>query len=144
MSQWTHVNAHIRVDAIPEYHKGFDLGKKAVAPIDINDDVGYKKFGEDFENCTVPCGSEGSLDYRVDIVGSGLVFANVAIWGDLRDYDNEEEIKEWLIKNFQNEMIRSSLIEIYVEYKQSNIYTFEYNEELEKNELVLLYSIYKD
>jgi len=112
MSQWTHVNAHIRIDGIEGVHKGFNLDEN------------------------IPCGSEGSLQYKIDKVGTGLVLYNVAIWGDLRDYNNKQEIIEYLVKNFENEMIRSGIAEIEVERDKIYFYTFKYSESKEKNELI--------
>jgi len=100
MSQWTHVAGVVRVDGM-----GMVLG---MTPIDeeqaiekvMGKTVSYDSPKEEWDKCTVPCGSEGSLQYKVDIHGtrSSLYRGTVTIWGDLRDYDNVNELVSWFKK----------------------------------------------
>lgn len=121
MSQWTHVNGSIRIDGIP-----------GMMP---EPDFGVIKTWEDgdFDEATVPCGSEGSLQYKTTVVGEGLVWLNTQIWGDLRDYDNVDEIIEWIESSTQNSMIRSGIIEIGVESSYTII--LQYNIDTSKWEI---------
>lgn len=122
MSQWTHVNGSIRVDGIPGMMQKPNLG--------------IIKTWEDgnFDDATVPCGSEGSLQYRIYEVGNGLVWLNIQIWGDLRDYDNTPEIIKWINKSFKGYIIRSGIIEIDIEFKEKVLLQARYDEE--KNDYI--------
>ena len=105
MSTWTHINGQIRVDGLPRMQSKPDLGI-------------IRTFEQgNFEEATVPCGSEGSLQYSIATVGDGLVWLNISIWGDLRDYHNSGEIVDWIeeITKENNLMIRQGFIQIEVE-----------------------------
>ena len=82
MSIWTHVAGVIRFDSF--LGEDLDLG----IPVDFRDSL------EDFCKCTLPCGSEGSLEYQIyeNPDPHSVARWSVQFWGDLRDYDNEEEI----------------------------------------------------
>ncbi len=78
MSQWTHVAGMIRLD-------GLLLSEEQVEGVNT-------ALDED-----VPSGSEGPLQFGLIPGGeSHLNFAQVAIWGDLRDYDSTLPIIDWL------------------------------------------------
>ena len=121
MSQWTHVSGLIRIDAIPsidgttinEVEKHF--GKTCT----------YDDGSDAWDACTVPCGSEGSLRYKVERTGNSneLAWGTVSIWGDLRDYDNFTAIYEWIKEACKTYMIRSCMVKIDVEYQGSYIVT---------------------
>ena len=104
MSQWTHVAGIIRVDGM-----GSLLGmtspdeKQAIEKV-IGKTTDFISSYEEYDECTVPCGSEGSLQYKVDIHGgnSSLYRGAVTIWGDLRDYDNTNEIVSWFKKTLES------------------------------------------
>jgi len=115
MSQWTHVNAAIRFDGLPGISKQPNLGTT----------VDYKDAQEIWEACDVPCGSEGSLKFKVTVVGEGLVWVNAHIWGDLRDYDNEQEIILYLERICKGQHVRSGIAEIGIEYQHTTIYRYE-------------------
>jgi hypothetical protein len=113
MSIWTHVNGSVRIDDIRfQYGDNIENIKKCFGNI-----VNYDDPQEKWDNCTVPCGSEGSIKYEIyenpDI--SSLSSYRVQIWGDLRDYDDIEEIKNWFQKAISTLIIRSSILEIEVE-----------------------------
>jgi len=110
MSIWTHVNGNIRFDGI-EYN---NLPKV-----------------DDYDT---PRGSEGPLEYHYQIVGTGFVMANLTIWGDLRDYDDVEEIIDWIKNITKNALVRSGVIEINAENRDSKIlmYYGDYEWEIEQ------------
>lgn len=92
MSVWTHVIGGIRLD------------KFAFEQVD---DSKLKKIfiQSTFHNwnkkCNMPCGSEGSIRYKIirNEEESCLNVCQIAFWGDLRDYDSQrvkEEFKSWL------------------------------------------------
>jgi len=91
MSVWTHVSGSLRLDSIP------GMGP----PIDLHEVLGFTCTFDDNPNawdaCTVPCGSEGSLQFGTvpGVVPSSLNSHNVIIWGDLRDYENPDSVVEW-------------------------------------------------
>jgi len=94
MSVWTHVNCSIRIDGI-DYG---DLPK-------IN-------------NYSIPSGSEGPLEYHYNIVDTGMVLATLMIYGDLRDYEDIDEIMSWIKGITEDIIVRSGIMEIEVEYKK--------------------------
>jgi hypothetical protein len=86
------------------------------------------EYGERVDLCDVPYGSEGSVQYKVELTGtpSSLARVVVTVWGDLRDYDDAEEIVEWLkgtVKelNKQGIGIRGGAFHIEVE-SQKDVY----------------------
>lgn len=109
MSQWTHVCAIIRFDAIPILGCGVmqlsDLGKTA------SWDEG------NFDSCTVPCGSEGSLQTSLweNPNRNHMMAYTASIWGDLRDYDDVQEIKEYFERICKDRVVRSGVVGINVE-----------------------------
>jgi len=116
MSQWTHVNGCIRLDGMP----GFPEHSKSRLVAVLGQTVRYDDDEDKWEGCTVPMGSEGSIQY--DIIenpsGNALSRYAVIIWGDLRDYEEVEKIATWFgeIIN-QWKMVRSAILEIDVEGK---------------------------
>lgn len=102
MSVWTHVAGIIRLDS---------LGAVILrgSPEEINRRVKeaiVKTLGQTSsldspsdQPCTVPTGSEGSLQYEVSHTGGEheLAWGHVSIWGDLRDFEEEDvvELKAW-------------------------------------------------
>jgi hypothetical protein len=63
----------------------------------------YGSTSEEWDHCTVPCGSEGSIQYTVTPSGKGdnrVDWGYVAIWGDLRGFGWEEfpQITTWFAK----------------------------------------------
>ena len=112
MSQWTHINAVIRFDVIRVLGmKMPDLGK--TLNYEGDDDI---SDWED-EECTVPCGSEGSMRYQVweNPSPNSAAGYTAMFWGDLRDYSDVEKIFNYFVKITSGQMIRSGLLEIEVE-----------------------------
>ncbi len=107
MSQWTHINAAIRFDGIGGMTPNPDLGKT----------VDFEDLGTARDTCDVPRGSEGSLQYKLTEVDRiGMTRFVAIIWGDLRDYSNVDELKEYLARITEGHAIRSGIAEINVEY----------------------------
>lgn len=122
MSQWTHVNASIRYDSL------FGIG----APTE--ELLGQIcRWGDDndshWTNPDLPCGSEGSIHYEIIRTGSENSLASHAVifTGDLRDYDDVEEILTYFTRICTEEgyMIRSGVLAIDVECKASFVYRFD-------------------
>lgn len=102
MSTWSHVAGCIRMDSlfvsIPSFLEAlpFIFGRKV-------------RFGdEDWQTtlpCTLPCGSEGSLNYEFlpHFNNQCINFGQVFIWGDLRDYSDLTAIEEW-VKQFTTKL----------------------------------------
>lgn len=151
MSQWTHVAGIIRLDSI-----GATLlrGNKDEITRQVKEAaekiLGYTvKFDSPAEQpCTVPTGSEGSLQYEVVHTGGDgeLAWGHVAIWGDLRDFGEEDvpKITKWfeesLLKmkprpgtQFANKIdqvvaafsIRDAVLSVNVEYGLKRILTWD-------------------
>lgn len=93
MSIWTQINGSVTIrDDFP--------GMEEISYDDIKEVFGktcsYGSSDDIWDECTVPCGSEGSLQYKINHVDSVVhVDWVVSIFGALRDYDNVEEIEEW-------------------------------------------------
>lgn len=103
MSQWTHINAVIRFDSVAAL--GMNL--------------------PDMSN--VPSGSEGPMQLVIvkNPHDSSMASHTAMFWGDLRDYDNRDEIADYFNSITENQMIRSGLLEIEVEGRP--IETFRFN-----------------
>lgn len=117
MSQWTHVCGCIRVDAI--------RGLIGDTPGTLKTKLGkIVRFMDEDYKTTLPCGSEGSIQYDIIVNPNKEELAAyvVPIWGDLRDYSNVEEIKNWFNGVCDSiDMIRDAVISIDVEYGTQEI-----------------------
>lgn len=126
MSVWTHVCGNIRVDCFRLSPEDTEIKKKQISDI-----LGkIVKYGDEDYETTIPCGSEGSLEYEIladpDIT---LIAAFVIpIWGDLRDYDDANEIKKWFESVLVNLWVRNAVITIEVEYGKSITYSYTYED----------------
>ncbi len=121
MSIWTHVNAAIRFDGIP-----------GVAPQtrpDLGNTYHYDDDESVFSECNVPCGSEGSLQYRLVEYDTGLPWLAAHIWGDLRDYENIDAIVAYLTRIVAGQIIRSGIAEIAVEGQPEQVWQYHHEEE---------------
>ena len=125
MSQWTHVNALVRIE-------GVDFSGGDRPPLDFK-----KILEEHFKQ--PPEGSEGPLHINIfptDESGSRSVPAGgwevssyrwgVAVTGDLRDYGEYKRhvtaIVDWFNYAFKGLMIREAIVKISVEGKPTYIY----------------------
>lgn len=124
MSQWTHVNASIRFDSI--------MGLKAPTEKELgricrwaDEDTSH------WDNPDLPCGSEGSIEYKIiqNPDESCMAAFVVVFWGDLRDYDNVDEVIAYFDRITKDKMIRQGVLEISVEYQQSKVYVFDNEKE---------------
>ena len=87
-----------------------------------------------WESCNVPCGPEGSVQYEIKKTkrGNEICWGIVYLWGDLRDYDDAQEIYEWIKRACRGLMIRSCCVKIDIEMGKSYIiYDKEINGEVE-------------
>lgn len=87
MSTWTHVVGAFRADGIPPMMPN----RKR----DIENILGLICTWEEERPTTMPCGSEGSLQYKIHEYGTGLPWMVITVWGDLRDYSDVEAIIKW-------------------------------------------------
>lgn len=108
MSQWTHMAATIRFDA---------LRMAGMPAPNLGNTCTYESDQNAWDLCNVPCGSEGSLQYHVweNPSPNDLAAYTAMIWGDLRDYGDVEEITEYLNQVTDGHMIRQGVAEIEVE-----------------------------
>src|ERR1700677_3446136 len=99
MSIWTHVAATIRFDGLAGITAAPDLGKS----------VEYDSPQEDWGVCTVPVGSEGSLKTELwtNPDTHSITRYTATIFGDLRDYDDADEIIAYFKKITKDQMVRS-------------------------------------
>ena len=122
MSQWTHVTALIRYDAVLAM-MGEPITKEELGEIST--------FENPIDDTIIPCGSEGSLEYEILKTGgdSSLACRAVAFWGDLRDFGKNEiedvkSILDYLDKITKDKMIRSGVVEITVEFRHKHLYHY--------------------
>ena len=118
MSQWTHVCGLIRIDGISDLDGNIEQK--------IKDAFGIICTYDDWDDgVTAPCGSEGSVQYRIVHTGdeSAVAWGVVYIWGDLRDYKNVKEIYEWVKKACSTLWVRSCAVKIEVEYEGDYLIT---------------------
>lgn len=114
MSIWTHVAGCVRVDGISFIDP---------SPLELLDRLGVIRTYDD-DDCfetKIPCGSEGSLRYDIWVnpSASSVAMYTVSIFGDLRDYDDLEGVKDWANEAFEGLMIRQGTIEINCENGRS-------------------------
>ncbi len=114
MSQRTHVAGIIRLDSIgAQVVRYMYTGKDNELKNNVHRALGNTwKYSDDVDtikNCTVPQGSEGSIQYRVDTEypadedSHSLSWGFVYIWGDLRDFGTEgiSKIENWFKNSLQ-------------------------------------------
>lgn len=120
MSIWTHVVGIIRFDGIVINGKGTPFP-------DCDNVVDYDDDNEKWDKCNIPCGSEGSLNisYWENPDGHQLARWVVSIWGDLRDYSNEDEIIEYFNRITNKRSIRQACFTMYVEGGCERTFVFE-------------------
>lgn len=105
MSQWTHVAGLIRIDSVGAtvITSGVIDKDHHIAEV-VRTALGhtwkYDDSEEEADACSVPTGTEGSLQYVVqrnegEEDSHGLSWGFVAIYGDLRNYESVEGIAEW-------------------------------------------------
>ena len=104
MSTWTHVNSAIRFDSLRMIQKKPDLGIS----------VSFEDSGDAWDRCNIPCGSEGSLtiDMWESPDESSMAAYNASIFGDLRDYDDDDEIISYFNRITEGQMVRAGFFSI--------------------------------
>ena len=148
MSIWTHVAGTIRIDHLRSFDinptPDFDnIFKKFI----YTDTLDISELRKGAEECNMPTGSEGSLDYRVieNPNENDICAYTVVIFGDLRDFgkDNINEIKDWW-KNMLSKfaMIRQAVLQIQPEDGETLILIIKIQMEM-KDLLVLQVDYYK-
>lgn len=115
MSQWTHVNGIIRIDAI----RTIGFGNKPNIGIP-------SQFDDDHQSRDIPTGSEGSLyaELWISPNNSSLATYTVSIFGDLRDYNYVEDIVKYLNQITHKQMVRSGVCEIHIERGFTYVYQY--------------------
>jgi len=112
MSTWTHVCGVIRIDSIRI----------------LNESKSLYNIISDFQNMSPPYGSEGGLTITgwEDSDISSLAAFTISIHGDLRDYDDVEEIVDWIEKviRLNNLDIRQGICDIQVGGGESFVWDF--------------------
>lgn len=84
MSVWTHVIGCVRVEAFTPDESLEKVVKDILGPI--------SRFGKSVDTI-LPCGSEGSLQYKIVEYDKGMPWIIIPIWGDLRDYGSGDMIE---------------------------------------------------
>jgi hypothetical protein len=118
MSIWTHVVGCVRVDGLPGIVPKCtkEAIRETIGPMSLFDDWNDKS--------KLPSGSEGSLHYEIIEYDFGLPWIAIPFWGDLRDFDNPDEIKKWWSELLPKlGMIRDAVLRVEVE--GGNSYIFE-------------------
>lgn len=124
MSQWTHVAGIIRFDALRI------LGMPAQVNQNPSEFMGntfeYEDDAETWNACTVPRGSEGSLQYVVWVNPhpTALSAYTVTVFGDLRDYDDEAEIISYFRGVVEGRLVRQATFEVAVEYQPPRVFHY--------------------
>lgn len=112
MSQWTHVAGVIRLDSMGAPMVRLDVEPKnkvikEAAARALGNTCDFDSSAEEHARCSVPKGSEGSLQYRVhpnsDEDTHSLSWGYAAIWGDLRDFGLEgvPGIQKWFQRSLE-------------------------------------------
>ncbi|WP_269581878.1 hypothetical protein [Roseibium sp. Sym1] len=96
---------------------------------DLGNTCDYYSEDGDWGKCDVPCGSEGSLMTHLweNPQEHQLAAYTVTIWGDLRDYDDVEEIAAYLQRVTDGKMVRNGVATVEVEGRQPTILIYREN-----------------
>lgn len=112
MSQWTHIAGLIRLDSMGAVMVRLPVREindrlKVAAAKALGYTCSFESSNEAWDQCSVPRGSEGSLQYQVfsnsDRDEHALSWGYVAIWGDLRDFGTEDypSVLDWFQKSLE-------------------------------------------
>ena len=122
MSQWTLVAGIIRIDSLDCEVKNVTVKdfKEKLKNI-FGETCNWNSSDKKIKACTVPKGSEGSLQYKINKTGSdgSISWGEISIYGDLRNYEDVEEIFNWVKKCCSHNnlfWIRQCSVQIEVEY----------------------------
>lgn len=118
MSSWAHVVGCLRIDGIAR------MGARRSAVEDILGPIAhYDSDDATYDKCTLPMGSEGSMEYAITEYDTGLRWIAISIWGDLRDVSSVDSIVAWwgaLLDTFRNAapnpiLIRDGVLRVEIE-----------------------------
>ena len=130
MSQWTHVCGCIRIDSLN--HKTMkDLIRNAMGETLYYSSSMLKwEEAEEHPERYTPMGSEGGIEYDIweNPNHNHLDAYVVTIWGDLRDYNDVQEIADWFNKIIYNSnfLIRDAVLSIDVEFQDKTVLLYKY------------------
>ena len=136
MSQWTHVAGTIRLDSLHFVTLRIsDEGVVQMVKNALGTPVDFDGLMDGKESVGIPWGSEGSIQYEITPTrtNNSLSWGHVVLWGDLRDYEDEKEIHEWLSEALEqlkaaNFHVRQAIVHIDVESKKK--WVLVYNDHL--------------
>lgn len=121
MSVWMHVHGLIRISSILDSNLEGDIAEILGKPISYENLV-----SDNEEETAVPMGSEGSLEYKIISHGdiSSIVKAEIAVFGDLRDYEEIDYVENWIRKIIDQDLhkhlwVRDLAIHAYIEAGRS-------------------------
>ena len=116
MSQWTHVNSSIRFDSLRILQDKPDLGFA----------VSFEDDEPAWEKCNIPCGSEGSLviDLWENPSESCAAAYTANIFGDLRNYDDAEEIIAYFNRIIEGRNVRAGFFSIDIEGRDTRHFAY--------------------
>lgn len=107
MSVWTHVAGIIRVDSMRAFYDDIEedkaefriLNEAIGRECDYESDSAVWADLDKHQNLYMPCGSEGTLKKSIWVNPdpSYMSAYTISVFGDLRDFDNVEEVAEWFI-----------------------------------------------
>jgi len=105
MSTWTHVVGVIRFDSLP-----------GMPEPNCGSTCEYEDDESIWDKCTVPCGSEGSLQISKweNPASCSIARYTYSIFGDLRHYENGQEIIDYFNKIVKGQNIRQAFFSFYI------------------------------
>ncbi len=111
MSQWTHISGMIRFDTLQIALGWTDARLIQQVKARMGNTVDYADPEEMWKACNVPQGSEGSVQYSILLTNESNHMARVAvaIWGDLRDFEDVDAVEAWVKKVGVNGIERDML-----------------------------------
>jgi hypothetical protein len=142
MSKWTHVAGIVRYDAMPEGDKeGVAIAVMNGNPLVLHTvkvlmrpDESELAFANPYDllsKSKIPTGFEGPIKYAIveNSDKQNLDRYAVTIWGDLRNYDNVEEIFDWFADITLDYVVRSATLLVEVEGEtDAHQFTYDYND----------------
>lgn len=139
MSQWTHINGNVRLDAFGSLDEMEKELKDLLGP-QTRDEGSLEDAERNIGKYKLPLGSEGTMSYAItpiydnqkDTVGGQLKEIELALFGNLRDFGLGEgmygatkygaiEIKPWFkktlesISNMRSVIIRQAILDVSIE-----------------------------
>jgi len=136
---WTHINGNIRIDDLGsiglEENNFLKEAEEFLGPI-----ISYATPDEQWEECNLPLGSEGSILYSIIPPTDHSYGAVINFFGDLRDFPDDEDygpdyrqkrsiesIEKWFEDVCKHYYIRQGVLQISKEYG-SEIILLTYND----------------